>query len=832
MADDFLSVLGEQALPEMDKYTGKVQTLKDLVISTNQELVKIMSSLGKGKEYKDFIANMEKAEKLKDKMTDASIKYEKALLAEAKAQELNARAALATSKAEEIAQRIADNAEKQAAKKQAQVDKELNAYEQLKKSYTALANEAKRLQAEEIALGNATGQFSAKTLEAVAAAKKQYDSLLLIEKGVGQAQRQVGQYNMVGASFNQLLREAPAFANGMRVGLSALSNNITYFAEAIQRSRAEGASWGTVIKSIGTSMFGLVGVLNIAVLGIQLLQQHFEKSGNSVSAAEKATKKYEETIKNLDETSRTSTQAEVARLEVLNSIATDTAASAHQRQKAVDELQKLYPAYLKNIDDEAIKNGLVRDTLNDIVKALFAKAAAEAAEKKFAAASEKAYDLLIAERKALKDLAEARRQLNEAKKQGTSFADLERGVDFVAEAQKSVDIAQAARNKISAQLDLARTEQYGFLQDAKDFASKAGDLFIDEAKGVKGKTIFTHANEQIAKLNVELAKPLPSNIGVDGYQAKLIDLSEDAKRILDLIQKINKAMIAEDEAARIKHTRELYDEFARGTVGLSDIITEKQQSNLDKRVEQLDAQSQAEINAINLTTATQEEKTQRIAAVEKNALAQKIELEKQKQALEKRSFIIDKVATLGRIVLSTQESAAKIQAQSAVYTAALQPELAAAALAQLPLVYASGAISAGLIAAQIIAYAKGTPKEGHKGGAALVGEAGMELVIPKTGAPFVVDKATIIPDFEKGSHVIPQHKLDMVAAASGMMTGQLIRNIQQGNDSAQLLKAIHGLTDTVRNKPETQFVLDGLRVEKIVTHGNNRTTYLSKNVFD
>lgn len=69
---------------------------------------------------------------------------------------------------------------------------------------------------------------------------------------------------------------------------------------------------------------------------------------------------------------------EVTTLDKLYKSATNVKLSINERKKAVDELQALYPAYFKNIDDEAIKNGTAKKSYDDLRDAIFNKSRAAA----------------------------------------------------------------------------------------------------------------------------------------------------------------------------------------------------------------------------------------------------------------------------------------------------------------------------------------------------------------------------------------------------------------------------------------------------------------------
>lgn len=104
---------------------------------------------------------------------------------------------------------------------------------------------------------------------------------------IGRHQRNVGNYNMQFTAFNQTLREAPAFANSVQTGLMGISNNLPMFADEIKRARTEGQSWGSILKSLGSSIFGFGGIVTIAVTALTFLPKILKNiTGESKTTAD------------------------------------------------------------------------------------------------------------------------------------------------------------------------------------------------------------------------------------------------------------------------------------------------------------------------------------------------------------------------------------------------------------------------------------------------------------------------------------------------------------------------------------------------------------------
>jgi len=110
-----------------------------------------------------------------------------------------------------------------------------------------------------------------------------------------------------GFAFNQILREAPAFAFSFQTGLVGISNNLPIFTDAIQRARESGAGFGTIIKSLAGSLFSLPSILSIGVLALTQFGGSSAKAKTDTEqlnkATEEANKKQQEFKNALDKAS-------------------------------------------------------------------------------------------------------------------------------------------------------------------------------------------------------------------------------------------------------------------------------------------------------------------------------------------------------------------------------------------------------------------------------------------------------------------------------------------------------------------------------------------------
>lgn len=99
---------------------------------------------------------------------------------------------------------------------------------------------------------------------------------------------------------------------------------------------------------------------------------------------------------------------EVVALDRLYKSATSTVNSMQDRKKAVDELQSRFPAYFKNISDEAILNGKAAAAYLQVRDAIFAKSRASAIQKEL---DERANQRLEKEIKLREDIARTRAEI-------------------------------------------------------------------------------------------------------------------------------------------------------------------------------------------------------------------------------------------------------------------------------------------------------------------------------------------------------------------------------------------------------------------------------------
>jgi hypothetical protein len=356
-----------------------------------------------------------------------------------------------------------------------------------------------------------------------------------------------GRANNVLIDTGRLISDLPYALNNF----GAVGNNIGPVFERFTELRKETGSVSGAFKALGGSLIGVGGIglaISIVTALLTVFGDKLFSTKTATAEAEAANKKYRDSLENIEESSRKSAQQEIARINVLTKIAADNTQSLENRNKAINELQESYPAYFGNLNKEILLQGQATLAINEATQALLKRAAAQAAEKKFAESSERVYELTLAQRKALDDVnkAEARRQ--ELSNTAQANPRNERLQNAATRATQAEVKAQEGLNKIIEQNNAARKEQKGFLQDAVNFAKDAGSSFFDADKpgatktGTTARTLKTanDLQDELAKALEEYRKFSIENVG-EFNETLEKDLSNKSRQIGNLLNELRKS---------------------------------------------------------------------------------------------------------------------------------------------------------------------------------------------------------------------------------------------------------------------------------------------------
>lgn len=247
----------------------------------------------------------------------------------------------------------------------------------------------------------AEGQALLKTLQ------QQYAELSKLEQAMGVYRRNVGNYasawNGLNVSVQQVVRELPSLSMGFDMFFLAISNNLPMLTdeikaatEAYKQAVAQGQKatpvWKQVLSSITSWQTALViGITILAQYGDEIID--WVKGLFSAKEAIDATAEAQKMVNDAMMQGAKDAQREKVQLDLLYKSATDVTKPMEERRKAVDELQRIYPGYLGNMEDEDILAGKAADAYTKLSEELIRAARAKAAMNKITENQEKLLEL-------------------------------------------------------------------------------------------------------------------------------------------------------------------------------------------------------------------------------------------------------------------------------------------------------------------------------------------------------------------------------------------------------------------------------------------------------
>jgi len=283
---------------------------------------------------------------------------------------------------------------------------------------------------------------------------------------------------------------------------------------------------------------------------------------------------------------------------------------------------------------------------------------------------------------------------------------------------------------------------------------KEGKISKEEYEAEKLKVTQEYINEEL-RLQLDLAKKEANLLSGDDKKNKLKEIAQIEADISKNNIKNLEDQAKKDEDLknkRIDNLNEYADKAKEGISAITGFVNALYEGEINKIEEDqqaYDDAAQAKIDKI------EEQESKGVISAETATARKKVitdaqskydeEADKKKTALKKKQAIMDKVAAIAQASINT--AIGITNALSKVITIPLVPYIAA-----------MGAIEIATIVATPLAYKKGTPKGGHKGGDAIVGDGGKsEMLITSEGIFKTPSKPTFIPDLEEGAVVLPDY---------------------------------------------------------------------------
>ena len=209
--------------------------------------------------------------------------------------------------------------------------------------------------------------------------------------------------NNLKMQFSQVARELPSLAMGPQMFILAISNNLPMLADAIADVRrqnallaASGEKTVPVWKQMAGALFSwqtaLIAAISLGIVygkDITNWVKELVKGKKELTESQKAAEAWNTAHRKGGETAA----EESAKLRILYTATQDTSKSMKERNRAVDELQKMYPDYFGKLTNEAILAGKAASAYDDLTKAIIRKGQAQAAEDIVADYSKKNWQL-------------------------------------------------------------------------------------------------------------------------------------------------------------------------------------------------------------------------------------------------------------------------------------------------------------------------------------------------------------------------------------------------------------------------------------------------------
>lgn len=366
--------------------------------------------------------------------------------------------------------------------------------------------------------------------------------------------------------FNRTIQDAP-------FGIQGVANNIQQLTANFGYLKTQTGSTKNALKAMLAGLSGPQGILLAVSLATALLVAFSNSMGKGATKAEKLaeeTKKASEALEKFVDSQTAanraiikgeqSAQKEIITLGQLRDVVEDNARSTEDRQKAIQELRRLFPDYFKEISDEKILTGQLTDTYNLLTTAILKRARATALTNELAKNNQKGVVLEVQLLKTSKELTANLEKQNKLEKNAISLISKNARGQETASAKASA-AQQKTNDLIQKQIDLAK--EIGSLQiDATsitDLINENGGIDLSNIKLPEGET-----NIKIQS-NLELL-PLSS----DTIQSLNESASNAADTLQGILDKSTKKIQINFESDQIKRAGKT---LSNSLIGVKDDMT-------------------------------------------------------------------------------------------------------------------------------------------------------------------------------------------------------------------------------------------------------------------
>lgn len=427
--------------------------------------------------------------------------------------------------------------------------------------------------------------------------KQLKDELKTIDAQMGNYQRNVGNYtshwNGLNVSVQQMARELPSLAVGWNTFFLAISNNLPIMADEIKRARDEfkalqesGQQGVPVWKQLTKSILNWQTAL---VVGITLLSVYGKDIMDWVASLFKAKDATKELLSAEQEMAlgikkgMKDVANSTVKLDVLYKATQDHTRSLKDRNAAVDELQKMYPAYFANLSNDEILAGKAKEAYVQLREELVANAIARAQLDRMTDIADKREESLLKRRvqyntylQAEQKIIEASAALEDARQKKAKEGDEVWGY-LVAKREEELKKAedQAKKEKAAWEDLIKETKDYDKVLEGMSKNINVGAL-ANDSNGSNKKEAEEYAN-YMKNIERELTKTRIALIE-DRRKAEVASVENTYKENINKIKGYSakeNQLRSQYEEEKNKNIREINEKY--------DLEREEYESDLEKR---------------------------------------------------------------------------------------------------------------------------------------------------------------------------------------------------------------------------------------------------------
>lgn len=332
------------------------------------------------------------------------------------------------------------------------------------------------------------------------------------------------------------------------------------------------------------------------------------------------------------------------------------------------------------------------------------------------------------------------------------------------------------KSQYAEKLKLAESEKEKLLLTEQYENDKA--RITEEYARATAEASIAAIEKQLAVEGLSVAEREKLNNALANAKIDLANITADAE-----IEAMKRTEAADNKLRdkRIANAKK-YLQVASDAIGA---ISELASTMFDAEIEKLEEKQEANDEAyerdveridtlIEQGVISEEEGEARKREAKQKTEQKNEELEKKKNELAYKQAIWNKASQLAQTGIATARGIMEAYAQAGPFAGAVMAAI----------VGALGAIQAAtIIATPIPKYARGTDKEGHKGGLAIVGDGGKQEVVVFGGMAWVTPDTDTIVDLPKGSMVYPDVKefdFSTLAPSDGNTPNVVVNNDNKG----------------------------------------------------